>query len=270
MQNIGSENKIDKKLRIFEVTKILDETPTIKTFFFKQNLVAIPGQFIMVWVPGVDEIPMSVSYSGDTPGITVANVGKTTKYLHGIPLGTNLGLRGPYGKGFDISGSNNILAVAGGCGSAPIGPALDLAKDLDKKITFLIGARTKSELLFKDRALNLGIPVEVTTDDGSEGFSGFVTQRLIQLLDVSKFDLIITCGPEVMLKSVVELAKKNRIPVQASLERYMKCGIGVCDACAINGYQVCRDGPVFTDNVLDKLTEFGKIHRDVCGRSIKI
>jgi dihydroorotate dehydrogenase electron transfer subunit len=118
----------------------------------------------------------------------------------------------------------------------------------------------------------LDIPIEVTTDDGSEGFFGFTTQRMEQLIQDKdqQFDLVITCGPEVMMKKVVELAVKAQIPVQASLERYMKCGIGICDACAINGYQVCRDGPVFNGEHLAKLEEFGKHQRDVCGRTINI
>jgi dihydroorotate dehydrogenase electron transfer subunit len=261
---------VQKKLRVCAITRIVDETPTIKSFYFEDDTPAQSGQFVMVWIPGVDEIPMSVSYSNPEMGITVAKVGDATAKLHEFAVGSKLGIRGPNGNGFNISESQNILAVAGGCGSAPIGPVLDEAVSAGKDITFLVGARTSSELLFKQRANNLGIPVEVSTDDGSEGFAGFVTDRMLELVQDNKFDLIVTCGPEVMLKKVVDVGIDAKISVQASLERYMKCGIGICDSCAINGYQACRDGPVFSGETLMKLDEFGKSQRDGCGRLIGI
>jgi dihydroorotate dehydrogenase electron transfer subunit len=267
-QDISSEAQ--KKLRICEITKIMEETQTIKSFYFEDDVPVQGGQFVMVWIPGVDEIPMSVSYTEPEMGITVAKVGDATAKLHELAVGSKLGIRGPYGNGFNILKSKKILAVAGGCGSAPIGPVLDEAIGAGKDITFLVGARTSSELLFKQRATKLSIPVEVATDDGSEGFAGFVTDRMLELIQDNKFDLVVTCGPEVMLKKVVDIGIDAKIPVQTSLERYMKCGIGICDSCAINGYQVCRDGPVFNGETLAKLDEFGKSHRDGCGRLIGI
>lgn len=262
--------KKNTQLRICTIEEILDETPTIKTFFFKDEMTISGGQFVMVWLPGVDEIPMSVSYTGELTGITVAKVGDATEKLHQLKVGSKLGIRGQYGNGFDINNAKRILAVAGGCGSAPIGPILNEAVKTGKKMLFVIGARTSNELLFKRRAIDLGIKVDISTDDGTDGHHGFVTERVAELLSSEKFDLILTCGPEIMLKKVVELGKKNNVSVQASLERYMKCGIGICDSCSINGLQVCRDGPVFDGEVLSKLGEFGKSQRDACGRKIEI
>jgi dihydroorotate dehydrogenase electron transfer subunit len=258
------------KLRIRRIDRITDETPSIKTFWFEDNMHAIGGQFVMVWVPGVDEIPMSVSYTGAHKGITVAKVGDATAKLHELPVGSKLGIRGPYGNGFDISGAKHILAVAGGCGSAPIGPVLDESVNQNKDILFVVGARTNNELLFKNRALELGLEVEISTDDGSEGHHGFVTERIAELLADKKYDLILTCGPEQMLKKIVEVAVKNEIQIQVSLERYMKCGIGICDSCTIDGYQVCRDGPVFDGEMITQFAEFGNARRDPCGRLIDI
>ena len=257
-------------LRICKITEIKDETLLIKTFYFYDPMTVMGGQFVMVWVPGVDEVPMSVSYTGARKGITVAKVGPTTTKMHELSKGAQLGIRGPYGNGFDISKASKILAVAGGCGSAPIGPVLDQAIVEKKEITLALGARTSQELLFKTRAKKLGIDLDISTDDGSEGYHGFVTDRVSELIKEQTFDLIISCGPEVMLKKVVDLANDNSIPIQASLERYMKCGIGICDACAINGYQVCRDGPVFTGETLVNLSDFGSTQRDACGRMINI
>ena len=268
--------KVDKSikpsLRVCTINKIINETPTIKSFFFSDDMHVSGGQFVMVWVPGVDEIPMSVAYTrpGSDKGITVAKVGEATGRLHEMVVGSKIGIRGPYGNGFNIENSTNILAVSGGCGSAPLGPVLENAQSTGKTITFLVGARTKSELLFKSRVEELGVPVEIATDDGSEGYHGFVTNRLHEMLekDGSSFDLIMTCGPEVMMTKVVDIAYQFNIPVQASLERYMKCGIGICDSCTVSGFQVCRDGPVFSGEMLQKIVEFGKSHRDECGRNV--
>lgn len=267
------EKKLSNKntqLRICSIENITVETPTIKTFFFQDEMVVIGGQFVMVWVPGVDEIPMSVSYSGTRKGITVAKVGEATSKLHEFSVGAKLGIRGPYGNGFDITQATRILAVAGGCGSAPIGPLLDQAVSQNKEIKFVLGARTSAELLFKKRAIDLGIDLDISTDDGSEGHHGFVTERVEEILDTEDYDLVVTCGPEPMLKKLLELASKHKLQLQASLERYMKCGIGICDACSIDGFQVCRDGPVFSGETLAKLSEFGKYQRDACGRVIDV
>jgi dihydroorotate dehydrogenase electron transfer subunit len=259
----------DTRLRTCTISKIVQETPTIKTFFFKDDVEVIPGQFVMVWLPGVDEIPMSVSYIGSEKAITVANVGPTTSKLHELEVGSKLGIRGPFGNGFDISNATNILAVSGGCGSAPIAPVLDEAKSRGLSIKLALGARTSNELLFKSRALELGISVDISTDDGTEGHHGFVTERVIPLLDDENYDLVVACGPELMMKKLVELTHSRNIRTQVSLERYMKCGIGICDACSIDGLQVCRDGPVFDSETVSKLEEFGRSKRDPCGRSIE-
>jgi dihydroorotate dehydrogenase electron transfer subunit len=90
------------------------------------------------------------------------------------------------------------------------------------------------------------------------------------LIKTGKYDQIITCGPERMMKKVIDLALENDIKVQASLERFMKCGIGICDACAVNGLHVCKDGPVFNGELLLKLSDFCRWRRDASGKRIKI
>ncbi len=274
------KKQTNHRLRIREITKITSETPTIKTFWFEDenDLTFVPGQFVMVWLPGVDEIPMSVSYSeskskyNNQKAITVASVGEATTKLHELTVGSKIGIRGPYGHGFNIMKADvkRILAVGGGCGSAPLGPLLDSAHSSGKDVLFALGARNKSELLFKDRAMKLGIELDISTDDGSEGYHGFVTDRVDKLLSEPGFDLVVACGPEIMMKKVVELALNNNTNVQVSLERYMKCGVGICDSCTLGGYQVCRDGPVFDGKLLIKLPEFGISKRDPCGRNIDI
>ena len=267
---MGSNRKIisNQRLRARMICKVIAETPTIKTLRFEDGVQATPGQFFMIWVPRVDEIPMSVSYTGALKGITVARIGETTARLQEMPVGTKLGIRGPYGKGYNISGSKKILAVGGGSGSASILPALDVAAKSGKKTFFAVGARSGAELLFVERAREIGVEVATSTDDGSSGHHGFVTDLIAPLLAQGNYDLVIACGPEQMLRKVVDIAAGYGISTQISLERYMKCGIGICDSCSIDGFQVCKDGPVFDGAVLMRCVEFGETRRDPCGREI--
>jgi len=239
------------------ITMIRRETPNIRTFFFDQEIVFYPGQFVMVWVPGVDEIPMALS----TPNsITVQNVGDATGALFGMEPGGKLGLRGPFGNGF--SKGEKVLAIAGGVGAAPL---LPLAKS-DSVMTMLLGARTEAELLFVD-LLDECTDVLIATDDGSQGHHGFVT-ALMDDLNLMAYDRIAVCGPEVMMRSVLAKVSEKGLEhkTEFSLHRYMKCGLGVCGSCCIDpsGLRVCRDGPVFSGDVLQK-SEFGHYMRDASG-----
>jgi dihydroorotate dehydrogenase electron transfer subunit len=131
-----------------------------------------------------------------------------------------------------------------------------------------IGARTAEELLFEERLAKAGADVKVATDDGSRGHKGFVTQLAEAMVGERMPDLIIACGPEPMLNAVVGMATKYKIECQCSLERYMKCGIGLCGSCQCGKYTVCGDGPVFTAQQLAQTEDFGKWKRDASGRRI--
>lgn len=254
-----------RKLRVVEATEIIDETPSIKTIRFNDEQKAKPGQFLMVWMPGIDEIPMSLSILGKNKGITVQKVGEATEAIHELEEGDKFGIRGPYGTSFDIKG-DRILTVAGGMGIAPLFPAINEAFQYQKKITLVYGVRTFSELSFLDRLSDICDRLEISTDDGTKGFHGFATDLALEIVGKGEFDLVLTCGPEVMIKKMLEISNSRDIPLQASIERYMKCGIGICDSCAIDGYQVCKDGPVFTGDMLRRMSEFGRWKRDSCGR----
>ena len=254
---------------MFKIDELKTDTPNVRTVRFKGFLDAVPGQFVMVWVPGVDEFPMSVSYPGDRFGITYQILGDGTKSLSMRRSGDLVGIRGPYGKGFSIDGKK-MLVVAGGLGIAPIAPLLEIAKKKRAVVDLVLGARTSKELLFERRAKVAGANVHIATDDGSKGFKGFASALAEELLRKKKYRGIYTCGPEKMIVKVVELASRYKIPVQASLERIMKCGIGICDSCALDGKHVCKDGPVFSLPDLKKLSELGRTKLDLAGRKVPI
>ncbi|MFO7792462.1 MAG: dihydroorotate dehydrogenase electron transfer subunit [Candidatus Saliniplasma sp.] len=252
---------------IVKINKMKTQTPSIKSLFFEWDKEIDPGQFVMVWVPGVDEVPMSLSHQKDRQGITVRNVGSTTKALHELEKGDKIGIRGPFGRGYSLLEHDEILAVIGGIGGASIRPAIVELVSKGKIVKCALGAESKEELLFEEELSEL-TRLHVTTDDGSKGHDGFVTEIIGDMMENT--ECVLTCGPEPMMKKTVEISTRKNVPVQASLERYMKCGLGLCDSCSIDGYQVCRDGPVFYGDELEEMDEFGKFERDKSGRRVRL
>ncbi|MEA2053693.1 MAG: dihydroorotate dehydrogenase electron transfer subunit [Candidatus Thermoplasmatota archaeon] len=254
-------------LRICTIDEIVENTPIHKTFYFEDEECrkAKPGQFVMVWIPGVDEMPVSLSFIQEKQAVTVEVKGEGTKKMHETKVGDKIGIRGPYGNGFSTHG-NKLLFVAGGTGIAPL---LPLIKMVEGEKTVILGARTSSLLLFEKELKDMGVKLYISTDDGSKGHQGFATDIFENLIE-EDFDTVYTCGPETMMKKVLGLCLKKNVPMQASLERYMKCGIGICDSCSIDGYHVCKDGPVFSGDILKKMGEFGKWKRKPSGRKESI
>ena len=121
------------------ITKVVEEAPNIRTFFFDTSFELIPGQFVMVWIRGVDEVPMAFSYDN---AITVQKVGPATSALFELEECDSVGIRGPFGKGFDIK-KGHIILVAGGVGAAPLAPLAENAAVSGAKITALLGAKTR-------------------------------------------------------------------------------------------------------------------------------
>ncbi|MFZ3166139.1 MAG: dihydroorotate dehydrogenase electron transfer subunit [Candidatus Methanoperedens sp.] len=241
------------------ITKVVEETPTVRTFFFDTSFKPEPGQFVMAWIRGVDEIPMALSYNN---AITVQKVGTATSALFKLGEGDSIGIRGPFGNGFQLKG-DHILLIAGGVGAAPLSPLAEKASSEGLKVTTLLGAKTKEELVFRERFEAAG-SVVVATDDGSFGKHGFVTQLIPEQ---ENYDRIYCCGPEIMMKKVLDKVEPGK--AQFSLHRYIKCGIGICGACCVDGLRVCKDGPVFGGEVL-KNSEFGIYRRNECGERVRV
>lgn len=258
--------------KIVEITDIIDETPTIKTFKFNWDMAVLgkpnPGEFVMVW-NFKNEKPMSIAQINDDElAITVKNIGEFTSQLHDLKIGDYIGIRGSYGHGFNNSFENRrILAIGGGVGMAPINA---IVSDLLKKgnsVDVVAAAVTEDELLYADALEKLGASIYHCTDDGSFGFKGFATDCTIELLKNSTYDYAFVCGPEIMMKGIFDILEEASIPAQYSLERYMKCALGVCGQCCVDseGWRICVEGPVFENDKIYKITEFGKYRRDSCG-----
>jgi dihydroorotate dehydrogenase electron transfer subunit len=180
-----------------------------------------------------------------------------------MKVGDFIGIRGPYGNGFALPG-HKILLVGGGVGIAPMRA---LAHYGEKDFASIMGAQTKEEIFFKDYFPDL----HICTDDGSEGEKGFTTVIADRLLGEQKFDAVAACGPEIMLKFLYQICGKHNVPMFFSMERWMKCGTGLCGHCAIDptGWRVCKEGPIADRSVLVN-SEFFNYKRDKAGLEVSL
>src|SRR3990170_3594213 len=222
----------------YKIKEIIQETPSVKSFKIYSSKIskAKPGQYVLVRVfepkELSDEIPISIASVGVREGypyieLAVAEVGECTKAIHGKHVGDELGIRGPFGNGFSFYG-DNFLLVGGGYGNAVLKSFAERTLMSGKNVTIAIGAKESSELLYKDRFKILGFDVFTATEDGSEGTKGLVTDLLPSLFEANAFDSVKTCGPELMMKKVLDYAKMHNIQGEASIDRMIKCGYGIC------------------------------------------
>jgi dihydroorotate dehydrogenase electron transfer subunit len=220
-----------------------------------------PGMFVILWLPDIDFLPMSISsINEDLIEITVKKIGEGTSKLFELVEGDSIGIRGPFGNSFNYEDSKNILVVGGGMGIAALTTLIEALKQNEANVQVTIGAKDEDSLIFAERLLGLIPNTMCTTDDGSVGKKCVVTDTVEELINKENFDLIVTCGPEIMMKKVLELAESKNIAIQASLERKMKCGVGLCGSCCIgeeNNTTICKDGPVFNSYQLKKFPKFG-------------
>jgi len=236
---------------------------TIKSDYVSQN--AMPGQFVNVkCCEGINALlrrPISickVDKDRNTFDIVFQIKGIGTKYLSQKSVGSDIDLVAPLGTGFDIDTKNKKIAVVGGgIGIFPLFYILREIKDAEKRS--YLGFRNKDFVVLLDEFRSNCNELNISTDDGSMGYKGLVTDILEKDIKTCGLDIIYTCGPMPMIKKVVEIAHKNNIKCQVSMEQRMGCGIGACLVCACktkkeDGWQyshVCKDGPVFwSDEVI--------------------
>jgi dihydroorotate dehydrogenase electron transfer subunit len=233
-----------------KIESIIEHSDNVRSFIFDEHLKSKPGQFAMVWLPGVDEKPISLSAPNR---ITVKKIGPFTEKLFEKAAGSYLDIRGPYGNGFPDVVLNT--AIGGGVGIAPL--AHFLGQNYPSVNRFVIAGKTESDLIFLDDLIQKYGTDNVTaaTEDGSYGEKGLITDIDIPKSDHNYF----ICGPEIMMKKVAEkLVGDGAAPsrIYLSLERYMKCGGGVCRSCSVSGLSVCSDGPVFRYDKIKDLPHF--------------
>lgn len=220
--------------------------------------VMMPGQFVEVRVDDAPHTflrrPISICYvdrDANELWLLVACVGDGTRRLARLKEDERLNCMLPLGHGFSQPEGGHVLLVGGGVGVAPLlyqGAALSERRC---RVTFLLGARTMHDLLLLDVFAKYG-RVLTTTEDGSQGECGFVTQHTV--LQIERFDMIQTCGPTPMMKAVARYARQENIDCEVSLENLMACGLGACLCCVEKTTEgnmcVCKDGPVFNINRL--------------------
>ncbi len=257
-----------------QITEIKQETPNVRTFTFQHTLNSNPGQFIMLWVPGVDQKPFSIGNdSGDTFQLTIFELGGATQEVFKKKVGDRLGITGPFGTAYSYTPGDRVVTVGGGYGAAPLGYLAEQAIADGCTVDFITGARSAEHVLFEQRAREAGATTHISTDDGSAGTKGYVTDNLLPLLEKLASDgaldhvSVHACGPEVMQKAVAKICLDFGVKSEVSLERYMKCGFGVCGNCCIDddGRTTCQQGPVVPGELALDLAEFGNYHRDKMG-----
>ena len=209
------------------------------------------GQFVNVRVDGCDKAylrrPISihdVDYQNNTIDLLIQEKHEGTKTLCALSVGAKVNIVLPLGNGFTMPDKDDdILLIGGGIGIAPL---LYFAKTIGRNVNFLLGGRTKDDLMLLDRFHKVG-DVFITTNDGSLGEKGFVTDH--SLWNTMKINKIYACGPMPMMKAVAKVAREKGIWCEVSLENQMACGIGACLCCVENTKEgnlcVCKEGPVF-------------------------
>jgi NAD(P)H-flavin reductase/Fe-S-cluster-containing hydrogenase component 2 len=257
--------------RVARVTAVRRETHDVVTLVLRESAPAsrpapVPGQFRMLALPGLGESAISTS-SRDGSEHTVRAVGPVSEALCRLAPGDEVGVRGPYGNGWPLALGRGVpvTVIAGGLGLAPLRGAVeallaDRAAHPDVRV--LVGARGPEELPFREdlRRWREDVRVEVTVDHAAPGWTGHVgvVTRLLPLIDLPPEGLVLSCGPEVMMRFVARALVARGVPKErifVSTERHMKCGAGLCGRCQHGPLIVCRDGPVFSYDRVEDLME---------------
>jgi len=231
----------------------------------------VPGQFNMLWAFGVGEAPISVSASGSGVPLvhTIRAVGNVTRALCAAKPGDVVGVRGPFGHGWPIEDARDrdVVVIAGGIGLAPLRPILshvEANREAYGRVTLLYGTRTPEDILFRSELENwrsrFDFDVDVTVDAASRGWGSNVG-AVTELVPRARFDAdaceAFICGPEVMMHYAVHSLRDRGVPdesIHLSMERSMKCAVGLCGHCQWGADFVCKSGPVFRlDRIVARL-----------------
>jgi dihydroorotate dehydrogenase electron transfer subunit len=251
----------------FTITEIRTENYRTKTFIFDRALPdAQPGQYVMAWLPDVGEKPFSIA-GAEPLTLMVVAVGPLSEALHRLHVGDRVWVRGPLGQGFALRGRRHLL-VGGGYGVAPLLFLAWTAIAAGHTVEVCIGARTARDVLLAEAFISTAStvfnglvkvkPVEalrITTEDGTLGERGLVTQTVEAAIAARRPDCVYACGPVPMLIALARQCREHNLPHQFSWEAHLRCGMGICGSCELDaqtrqaahipaGWLVCRDGPV--------------------------
>jgi len=278
-----TESALDPMLpvlyRIHGVKQETDDTFTLELSPTHSNGEAAfaPGQFNMLYVFGVGEVPISISSDpAKAPAIqhTTRVVGTVTKAMRRLKRGDMLAIRGPFGTQWPVAEAEgkDVVIAAGGIGLAPLRPALySLMRRREKyrKIVLLYGTRTPEDILYRKELEQwrgkFDLEIQVTVDRAASSWRGNVGV-VTTMIPRAPFDptntLVMVCGPEVMMRFTAQEVLKRGVPanrVYLSMERNMKCGIGLCGHCQYRGYFVCKDGPVMRFDEIGSLLNTAEV-----------
>lgn len=250
------------------MAKILEKkefSPGVKEYVLEAPLIAKKckaGQFIMLRTDESSErIPLTIADFDREKGtitIVVQEVGNTTKHMgENFGFGDNiLDLLGPLGQPSHIENYGTVVCVGGGIGVAPVHPIARELKNAGNHVISILGARNKDLIIFEDKMRAISDEVYITTDDGSYGSKGFVTDPLKEMLaSDNKPNLVLAIGPVIMMKNVAETTRPYSVPTVASLNSIMVDGTGMCGGCRVTIGEdtkfVCVDGPEFDAHLVD-------------------
>ncbi|MBW9144356.1 FAD/NAD(P)-binding protein [Clostridium sp. CM028] len=262
-----------------EIVDIREETHDVTTFRVTKpgggkSFEHMPGQCAMISVPPLGEAIFSITSSPTEKGymeFSVKRCGVVTEYLHGLEVGSEIGIRGPYGNNFPVEDElkgKDLLFIGGGIGLAPIRSVINYVMDNRDdygKVDILYGARTPGDLvqtkdIFENWPSRSNTDVYLTVDrevEGWEGHVGFVPSY-IKEIGFSTNKVALVCGPPIMIKFVLQTLEEmgfKKDQVYTTLELKMKCGVGKCGRCNIGDKYVCKDGPVFRCDEIDQLPD---------------
>lgn len=257
------------------ITKVIEDTPTIKTFCLKpvREIPFATGQFVEIAVPGLGEAPFTPSSSPlvtDRMDVTIMNVGTVTDRMHQMKGGELVGIRGPFGAGYPLEEmyGKEVLILGGGVGMAPLRSfLLTLLSQTEKfkRIILCYGARTPADIVYKDQFKEWmsrdGLEVYRSVDKADETWKE--TEGVVTVL-LDKFDVdinngvAVVCGPPIMMKfGTLKCLEKGFKPdsIYLSMEKNMSCGVGKCGHCQLGRFFVCKDGPVFKYETIKDIPE---------------
>ena len=260
-----------------EIVSISDLTPEEKLFRVRRCdgylLSHLPGQFVQVSLLGWGEAPISVASSptrGEIFELGVRRAGSLTSALHELAPGATIGIRGPFGRPFDLTflRGQDLLLISGGCGLAPLRSLIQYCEDRPDEfgaITILYGAKSPDYVMFRDEVASweaserfaCGVTVDRTADGTCyDGAVGLVTSLIPPLTFDFGRTVAVIVGPPVMYRAVIAELKRKGLGagrIIVSLERHMQCGVGKCGHCAIEHLSCCQDGPVFLLSEIEHL-----------------